>query len=302
MKESSDSILAEKVSEDILLDLITVFEKHKWTNKRYKELTNLWNLCDLRAQQELLRDLTLKMEVLNGEEEGNAYNHINEFITQKGFSPENTLIVGCGDVGRAANGLIKRTAADGSFVGLQRMKNVIEPVGDWESRMSQNMIELMEKIKNNDTVLIYDDFIGSGNKILKKYQWLNDLIDGDDNVDFSTITVCFLSLAGMGFGLQHVKDVTKCEVSSYMQLKKGISGQYPCDEVSQKLELMKQLEEKLSENYKDRILTDYTLGYSASECLYFAENDNCPNNVFPIFWWKKLKNGDEHATLLRRSK
>ncbi|WP_458305918.1 hypothetical protein [Aeromonas veronii] len=29
-------------------------------------------------------------------------------------------------------------------------------------------------------------------------------------------------------------------------------------------------------------------------------NDNCPNNVFPIFWWPKLANGEQYETLFHR--
>ncbi|WP_458773197.1 phosphoribosyltransferase-like protein [Aeromonas caviae] len=46
--------------------------------------------------------------------------------------------------------------------------------------------------------------------------------------------------------------------------------------------------------------TDYSLGYDRSETLYCAINDNCPNNVFPIFWWPKLANGEQYETLFHR--
>ncbi len=288
-----DNLCAPKASLDVLYDFMDITKKHEWISDSYKELVSLWNLCDLREQQELLKDLILKIEVLNSKEEKKAYAYINAFIQKNKLTPASTLIVGCGDVGRAI---------DGSLVGLQRMKNILEPVGDWEPRMSQNMIELMDKVKDNDTIIIFDDFIGSGDKIIKKFNWLQDLIIKSKSIDSTSITVHFISLAAMNFGKERIENVTQCEVSAYMILKKGISDHYSANDVHEKIMLMTSLEYKLSDCFKDRDIADYTLGYSKSESLYFAENDNCPNNVFPIFWWQKLKSGDEHGTLLQRSK
>jgi hypothetical protein len=124
----------------------------------------------------------------------------------------------------------------------------------------------------------------------------------DTKADLDTIKICFLSHAAMNFGIERIEKETQCKVSVYMALERGISGQYPQDQASEKIELMKILEEKLSKSYGKKSLKDYNLGYSGSESLYFAENTNCPNNVFPIFWWKELRSGEKHATLLHRSK
>lgn len=285
-------MLAPKTDKVVFEYLINIVHKQTWTKSSYDGLLKIFNICDSRHQQELLSDLILRFEVLNGEQENNAYLNINTFLNTQKLSPDNTLIVGCGDVGRGV---------DGSYVGLQRMKNKLTPRGKWECRISKNMQELMAVLSNNITVIIYDDFIGSGNKILKKYQWLKDLVQARNDINFDSLEVIFASLAGMNFGIEKVKKETNCEVISYLFLKKGITDHYPYDEVNQKLLLMKKLESKLESHFDNRSLTDYSLGYSQSETLYFAENDNCPNNVFPIFWWQKLISEDVHETLLYRS-
>lgn len=182
------------------------------------------------------------------------------------------------------------------------MKHMLDPVGEWEDHIYGNMNELKTKIKNNMTILIFDDFIGTGNKIIRKYNWLKEVIDEELDVDINTITICFLSHAAMMFGIDRLQNETNCKISVYMPLEQGISGQYPVDEVDKKIKLMGVLEEKLSDTFGKKALEDYKLGYSGSESLYFAENTNCPNNVFPIFWWKQLRSGQKHETLLHRSK
>jgi len=285
-------LLVPKTDEIVFNHLLNIIKEQEWTSKHYKELLNLFNMCDSREQHALLDDLISRFEVLNGEQESEAYSHINTFIQQEKLSPDTTLIVGCGDVGRSI---------DGSIVGLQKMKSRLEPRGKWECRMSQNIHELMAVLSNNKTVIIFDDFIGSGKKILEKFYWLQKSVNGDDNIDFDSIDVIFASLAGMEFGIDRIKKETNCKVVSYLCLKKGITDHYPADEVNQKLLLMKQLESKLNDHFDNRALVEFSLGYSQSETLYFAENDNCPNNVFPIFWWQKLTNEDTHGTLLYRS-
>ena len=284
-------MLAPKTDEVVFFHLLNITKEQKWTSKHYKELLNLFNMCDSRSQQALLADLISRFEVLNGEQESEAYSHINNFIQQEKLSPDATLIVGCGDVGRSI---------DGSIAGLQKMKSRLEPRGKWECRMSQNIKDLMAHLSNNNTVIIFDDFIGSGNKILEKYDWLKKSVSGADYIDFDSIQVIFASLAGMKFGIDRIKKETNCKVVSYLCLKKGITDHYPVDEVNQQLLLMKQLESKLNDHFDCRALVEFSLGYSQSETLYFAENDNCPNNVFPIFWWQKLTNEDTHGILLYR--
>ncbi len=285
-------MLAPKTDEVVFYHLLKIIKEQEWTSDVYSELLNLFNMCDSRSQQTLLTDLILRFEVLNGEQEKKAYSHINDFIQQKKLSTDTTLIVGCGDVGRSI---------DGSIVGLQKMKSRLEPRGKWECRMSQNIQELMDDLSNNNTVIIFDDFIGSGKKILEKYYWLKRSVDSHNDISFDSIQVVFASLAGMTFGIERIIKETNCEVVSYLRLKKGITDNYPLDEVNQQLLLMKELESKLNDHFDNRNLTKFSLGYSQSETLYFAENDNCPNNVFPIFWWQKLTNEDTHGTLLNRS-
>ena len=81
-------------------------------------------------------------------------------------------------------------------------------------------------------------------------------------------------------------------------LLKGISETLTGDNLIVATKIMEEMEDLL----KPRIGRQYLpkFGFERSESLYNYENDNIPNNVFPIFWWKKYKNNRFRVPMFRR--
>ena len=81
-------------------------------------------------------------------------------------------------------------------------------------------------------------------------------------------------------------------------LSKGISEKIALVQRANAIKAMEDLEAKLKENVSGRRLQNF--GYKKSESLFALESNNIPNNVFPIFWWTRLKDDTLRKTLFHR--
>lgn len=274
--------------EDAFNDMLAIFDIQPWTRECADELRQLWNLCETREEQELLRELLKRFTWFDSDHEKNATKGISQAVKKWGLTPETTWIVA------AAN----NSEIDGSSAGLQKLKNKIEPFDDWHSRFVSNIPAASSKIKSGDCVLLFDDFVGTGEKLLKKTEWLKKLCSQNS---VSDLNIYYISFSGMDFGLANIALEAPERVYSYLRLRKGISESYPEELARYYTEIMTGIERRLGGKYKNKSLRDFHLGYKKSEALYCAQNDNCPNNVFPVLWWPVLENGSRHVTLLKRA-
>jgi len=282
------SLVAAKVSADVLYDMMEIVEAQTWVKGYLDEFSDLWNICDHRSEQVFLKELIKEFVILDSAKERKAYKDLDANITAWSLRPETTWIVAaCND-----------KEIDGSVAAMQKLKNKLTPYDDWHVRMLPSIPSGANSIRNGDFVVLFDDFIGSGGKLIAKAKWLTKLLSQNGVEDF---TLFYMSVAGMRFGCDRIADETGCEVFTAVSLERAISDKYEPEVADEYKRLMLGLEQKLHDNYKKKKIEDYSFGFSKSEALYCVENDNCPNNVFPVFWWARLKSGDRFRTLLRRA-
>lgn len=281
------SLAAVKISPEALRDMMDLFSIQPWLMNVYEEMVELWNLCETRIEQDLVKNLVSNICILDAGKEITACKGINAQIQKWNLSPRNTWIVA------AAN----NEEIDGSTAGLQKLKNKIEPADDWHSRILSNIPVAVNKIKNGENVVIFDDFIGSGEKLMKKRRWLTKLLAENNIID---VKYYYAAFSGMKFGIENIEKVEGENIYVNFMLKKGISENYSKDDAEKMIDVMLNLESRLGLNYKSKKIENFSLGYGKSEALYCAENDNCPNNVFPILWWPNLRSGQKFKTLLKR--
>jgi hypothetical protein len=286
------NISNQKLDREAFRDIFNLMRQRTWIQDLEEELMNLWELCDSTIQRDLLKELILDIYVLDNAKGRKACDEINQQIKNWNLTPENTFIVAVADVGKPC----------GSLVGIQQLKLKVKPIEAWEKQYVSHIPEAISKLKNGDSVVLFDDFIGSGKKMADKFKWFCDsLNDSDSSVDISTISFYFVAFSGMTFGLNKLKKEFDFPIYTYVSLDKGISDKNSPENVKLKISEMNKLENKLNDTYGLRNISDYTLGFNKSETLYFWENYSCPNNVFPIFWWEKLKNKSSHETILNRA-
>jgi hypothetical protein len=226
--------------------------------------------------------------MLDTDKELAACTAINHQIKAWALEPHNTWVVAVADSGEV----------DGSSAGLQRLKNKITPFEQWHARLVSDIPSAGKKIKSEDCVVLFDDFVGTGSKMIRKQKWLLRIL-GDLGV--KDVKIYFACFAGMEFGLNEISTTLSAPVFAAIALKRAITESLPADRVSVAAALMQQIEGELAPNYKNKKLADYSFGYQKSEALYCAANDNCPNNVFPVLWWAMRKGNKPFKTLLKRA-
>lgn len=282
------TIAAAHISADALNDMFQLYDSQPWTRQLHEELAELWALCSTRPQQVLMRDLIKEFCMFDATREAVACKQFNDQIQAWNLLPCDTWIVAVANADEV----------DGSTAGLQKLKNKVLPYESWHARFIANIPSAGTLIKEGDNIVLFDDFVGTGKKMVRKIAWITKILHDKGIEKFSVYCACF---SGMEFGLKHLTDASKVPVFFSISLKKGITERYADDELTAAIDNMNALEEQLAPSYKSKKLADYNLGYERSESLYCATNDNCPNNVFPVLWWALRKDKKPFKTLLQRA-
>ncbi|MFS1934251.1 phosphoribosyltransferase-like protein [Vibrio splendidus] len=285
------SIQSPIFAKKAVRDFVAIMQEHDWIQDKLEEVMFLWEICDNEKQQDLLKELICDFFVLDDKGLSKAGNEINEKIASWKLHYNTSLIVAVADEGQS----------DGSVVGVKALELKIKPIHEWNLKCFHSIPSSIDSIKNGDTIILFDDFIGSGNKFIKKYHWLCNLILEMPSLDISTLNFHFVAFSGMKFGIQRLID-DGYSVFVCNHLDKGITDKHDRTVSKEKIALIKTLEDKLLDEFNNINIKDFSLGYSESESLYLWRNYSCPNNVFPIFWWPKLKSLEDYSALLPRSK
>lgn len=281
------SLVAPTIPEQDFQQLFSLIRTVQWLEPKMDPLLSLWNLCDDVHQRELLQALFAKFTYVDshGLHEG-TNGMVLHFLNKWEIDAKTTLIVA------TAGG----TDADGSQMLLQLLKSSFPTSGGWEESCFVSTIgQGLHRAKDHGMVILLDDFIGTGKTAKRKSEWfLNKLKERG-----VTCTVRFAALAAM-MAAKTTLDQLSIEYYSFHWLPKGISDNFTGDHLTAHMEAMKGLEKKLGKVWKGKKLNDYHLGFGRSEALFAIESGNVPNNVFPVFWWPKLRPDAERRTILRR--
>lgn len=285
------SIAALKVNEEAFYDIYSLLEEFDWLKEKVNALLELWNLCEEREQQELLKLLFSRFTYipLNDRKELTK-SIVNKIEKNWNFTSENTYIAAISD----------SDEVDGSTANLYSFKTHLS--SSWQEN---NLVPTIAKIKYTlkeaykSNLILFDDFIGSGKTLSRKIKWLEEEL-ANEKITLENIKI--VAYAGMSFGIKKItNEINSVEIFTPNILKKGISD-FESDEklIQQQLKIMISIEQKLKAKVKGLNLNVHSLGYAQSETLYQLEDSNCSNNVFPIFWWPYLKGGNERKTIFRR--
>lgn len=284
------SIAAVKINETAFNDISELIDKNKWLKQHIDPLMELWNICDLREQQELIKDLFDRFIFIEVNELASLSKKIVEKVGEWGFNPPNTFIAAIADA--------DKSEVDGSIAGLQLMKNKFDSTKGWKgSYFYSSITKAAHEVKNNDNLVLFDDFIGSGKTLVRKLVYLKKTL-ADRKIKLKELKV--VAFAGMEFGVKRVESESEVEVFCPILLKKGITDYETGSSIEIKKQLMRNLEEKLAKKFYQLKLSDHSLGYKGSETLFQINGQNCPNNLFPIFWWPKLRDNEPRKTLFQR--
>ncbi|MDX7081670.1 phosphoribosyltransferase-like protein [Serratia marcescens] len=285
------TIAAAKIPQEVFKDLMELLEHSPWLKHYYNPLIELWNFCDLSEQQKLLKELLFRFRFIDSFQLDEIGREVAKHISQKlGLKPINTKIAAISD----------NDKPDGSVAGIQFLKNKFSIHDNWkESNFISSITSAAHNAKNNDNIILFDDFIGSGKTINNKLSYFK-LTLKERKIKLNSLRV--VSFAAMDFGLKKIKEDSGLDAFSVIVLKKGITECNSPEEAEKKINLMIDLEKKLKPTMRGLKIRDHSLGYGRSETLFQISGYNCPNNLFPIFWWPLDKDLIRRDTLFNRAK
>lgn len=256
----------------------------EWLTYEPEALYELWCLSDNNDQKELIEHLIKNFSFINGRKLNEASKTItNQIESIWNLKPNNTfLIATCGDL-----------KPDGSQSIIHILKDKFSI--NWKESNFYNYLPAgANEIPSNSNIILVDDFIGTGDTISKKLKYLQSVIE---KRALQNITIHIISIAAMIFS-RNVLNNLGVEYYSVYWLQKGINELVEDDKRKEATQSMEQLEAKLEKKYNGRSLPNF--GYKRSEALFAIENNNIPNNVFPIFWWPFYEGKIKRKTLFRR--
>ena len=250
-------------------------------------LVELYHLCKSSSQRQLIQDLLSRFTCFDEETYNWALLDIAKYITTLGYEINKTAIVA----------LCHDSQSDSSQVVLDDLK---VPITICMGHQKINFINRFNKIptyysaKNGSIrhFIAVDDFTGSGQTVINRYTDFKRM-----NLPEATIDFCLI--AGMKNAINLVKSKGISLFIVY-DMDKGITDYYSEPELSLYYDSMYELESRLAERINETSLSDYSFGFGQAESLFIRHNRNIPNNVFPVFWWKKYKEGKNRITLFER--
>lgn len=165
--------------------------------------------------------------------------------------------------------------------------DLLRVLGDWNGHLIIDPFdENYAKLSKGYSVILCDDFIGSGSTIDNRIKAIKDMIAPQAKL-------YIVALAAMSEARDLYLNRSGSMYYSPVWLEKGITEK-------KKTQIMLRMESLLASKHKDQVLSNCSLGYGKAGSLYFNEEYRIPNNVYPIFWWGKYVDGRDFNSLFLR--
>ena len=267
--------------------LVRLCVKKTWLIKKWGKIGDLWGLLNTQTEKKLIASLLRRFTVVSATQEKKCYSQIVKHIKDNWLgNPQRTWIV-------ATSG---DHEADGSHNIVNAIKNKFPRILR-KHQFLNSYKGLDGQLQSGDIVILCDDFIGTGSTIDNRVTKIKELMlrDNIKNIDFKVV-----SLAAMKFSKELYLNNCTTDPFACLWLDKGISERCSLQVAIKHRETMLRIESRLSPKYYHERLKRCSLGYRQSESLYCLGDENIPNNVFPIFWWGKLRNNENFNPLFER--
>ncbi|UXV22128.1 hypothetical protein N4P55_12470 [Pseudomonas fluorescens] len=267
--------------------------KQPWLIPKLDDLSEiLFSECAEEASRSLIYELLDRFLYVDS-----AMHHSHmvelalEIASEPGISDENTQIVA----------MSADWNADSSLEIIYSLKPLMESHG-WRKHSLVNRFTHALKTfnsKNQNNIILVDDFVGSGQTVLGRIKTIKTQFDGAGVKNYS-IRVKVLASTQLGMDNLVAAGVN---VTAQKILKKGIDDYYEPDAAAEHRDRMRELESLLSLNYihGEEVRDMPSLGYNEAQATYCRENANTPNSVFPVFWWPFSVSGAERKVILIRA-
>jgi hypothetical protein len=269
--------------------LLILVEKHKWLFNRKEELSDLIEFCKDKSEFDLINELLNRFLFLYPGKRVECWEIMaNQIFHTWNLDHKDTQIVA----------MAKDEKADSSQAVLQMLKSPIRKITGRNATTKNTITASIESIETKPCIVMVDEFIGSGTTVRDRIEYLRTKIDKKQIISDirNKIKIYICVVAAMEHSLSNFEDLSD-GVFAVNYLKKGISGYYQNPQLTEKLNIMIQMESRLAYPPGSKY---FPFGYKQSEALYGTDEWNAVNNLFPVFWWEILKSGEKRIPLFVR--
>ena len=224
--------------------------------------------------ERLVRELLDRYTYLSNDEYDDAINSIAEYISTE-FEIKSTLLCA--------------STADHEKDSAQRvLYDVVTALGFWgiSKIKSVNRYDSAHRHAADTTDLILlDEFVGTGRSMKGR---INTLHRNFRSKNLPIPKIHIIIVVGMDFGMRRIAHMVST-LYPCISLSPGLRGFLDGARLKDAYSVMDAIEGMLAAEYEGKALPKY--GDGGCEALYARKSGNCPNSVFPIFWWPVSTNG-----------
>lgn len=279
-----------KIPKSTFQSLWKLYSSQGWLADREQQLLESLDLCQSIQEQNLLTELLFRFVHVDAKEFNKKLTSLAQLICE----------TWCLDKTKVQ---LVATTADHNPDSAQLMLQVLKPFllkHDWGKVKINNLFtRSFRDLEKFPIVVLVDEFSGTGETIRSRLRSLkNEVANREKQTGTKIDLKVYVAVLA---AIENTKATVRPDCDAYVAqiwLKKGISGSFENIALVEATEAMERLESLLKQDFPDYDFPSF--GYGRAEALYSLENSNTPNSVFPIFWWRHLKDGTQWNPLLNR--
>lgn len=267
-------------------------KKQPWLDEVVDPLNSLlFDECQDNEERELILNLIERFTYI----EDNKFREYlksmaNDIIKIPGLDFDSTQIVGiAGD-----------SNSDSSQYILYGLKSILSKLNCSITKFETNFQKACGNCQKNNlsTIILVDEFVGTGQTVLGRIKKIKEQFV-QVKMDEHCYKIHVTSLVATEQSVEFLKE-RGIDINVQILLKKGIDDYHSNSEAQKLKERMINLENRcLSKKYNNTNMP--SLGYGQAQAVYYRQDINVPNSVFPIFWWNKNANNQNRNVLIHRN-
>lgn len=270
---------------DFYTKIFSLVVKQAWLADYVNEVGSLFRECEGEEQVELVSDLLDRFTYFCTAREESTIAAMADHIVSLGISSSLLQVVAPS---------ADDDADSGQFV-LYALKAELAKRRFGQVQLVNVYGRAQRYVQERPNIVLVDEFVGTGKTLLGRLTTMIREFRANKGVEDAAFYV--YAYAGMRSALEELKRSGLCKhVHFFSVLDRGISDSYPDAEAA--LLTMDSLERRLAPKCDGVDLP--SLGYGQCEALYGRRGGNCPNSVFPLFWWPENSDSEARQTLLVR--
>lgn len=263
--------------------LFELFLRREVLGEFEEQVLELVDLCQSRDEFDLIKHTVEKLIVLNA----------GQLSTQV-FEMANYIKKLCDGKPTAVVAMAWDDKPDSSQQLVQMLKSRFTRGDPIRIFNSVPAFTKKDHVDQYEQFILVDDFSGTGKTVENRY---NHLVKHAKARNVEIVgNVCLLF--GMKAASEFLADI---DINAHFgrKLQAGITDHFSGNELVEKIQHMKRLEQDLAAKIEGKPMP--SMGHGQAEALFFIKDGNAPNSNFPIFWWPENSKNEPRKTLMYRA-